>query len=67
MKHRFEEQFEQVILGGKENSKNDRIFNLRRLIDLRRFNRNISVCKSDTMILNFYANSYFYKIQKDKV
>lgn len=67
MKHRFEEQFEQVILGGKENSKNDRIFNLRRLIDLRRFNRNISVCKSDTMILNFYANSYFYKIQRDKV
>lgn len=67
MKHKFEEQFEQVILGGKENSKNDRIFNLRRLIDLRRFNRNISVCKSDTMILNFYANSYFYKIQKDKV
>lgn len=67
MKHKFEEQFEQVILGGKENSKNDRIFNLRRLIDLRRFNRNISVCKSDTMILNFYANSYFYKIQRDKV
>lgn len=31
MKYKFEEQFEEIILGGGENSKNVRTFNLRRM------------------------------------
>lgn len=31
MEYKFKEQFEEVILGGEENGKNDRTFNLRRM------------------------------------